>query len=90
MAVQRSRHRFGLLNMPMTRYGKDYFKVAKIVIVAVKSYFHILVLAVMVTVQQSFPVVTNAVTTINDRCPTAILKVEATYQFLRYFLLYET
>ena len=41
-------------------------EVAKIVIVIVKSCF-ILVLAVMVTVQQSFSVVTNAVATVDDR-----------------------
>ena len=76
--------------MPMTKYGEDYFKVAKIVIVAVKSCCPILVLVVMVTVQQSFSVVTDVVATVNDRCPTVILSVEATYQFLRYFLLCET
>ena len=65
MPVQRSHHRFGLLNLPKTEYGEDYFKI--IVIVVVKSCCRILVLAVMVTVQRSFSAVKNTVATVNDR-----------------------
>ena len=48
-------------------------EIAKIVIVVVKSYCGILVLAVMVTVRRSYSAVTNAVATINDRWPAVIL-----------------
>ena len=68
--VQCSRHRFDLLNLPMTKYGEYYFKeVAKIVIVAVvvKSCCCIWVLLAMVTVQRSLLVVINAVAMVNDR-----------------------
>ena len=41
-------------------------EVAKIVIV-VKSCCHILVLAIMITVRQSFSAVTNAVATVDNR-----------------------
>ena len=42
-------------------------EVAKIVIVAVKGFCRIMVLAVMVTVRRSFSAVTNAVATVSDR-----------------------
>ena len=50
-------------------------EVAKIVVVIVKSC-HILVLAVMVTIQRSFLVVTNAVATVSDCWWTVILSAE--------------
>ena len=67
--VKCSRHRFGLLNLPMAKYGEYYFKeVAKIVIVAVvKSCCCIWVLLAMVTVQRSLLAVINAVAMVNDR-----------------------
>ena len=66
---QCSRHSFGLLNLPMTKYGEYCFKeVAKIVIVAVvvKSCCCIWVLLAMVTIQRSLLAVINAVAMVND------------------------
>ena len=61
--------------MPVTKYGKDYFKRSceSCVIVVNKSCCPILVLAVIMTVQRSFSAVTNAVATINDCWPAVIL-----------------
>ena len=68
LAVQRSCHRCGLLKLPrwysMVKIILN--KIAKIVIVAVKSYCRILTLVVMVTVWWSYSVVTKAVAVVND------------------------
>ena len=48
-------------------------EVAKVVIVVFKSCCYIWVLAVMVTVRQSFSAVTNVVVMISDRLPAVIL-----------------
>ena len=61
-------------------------EVAKIVIVIVKSCF-ILVLAVMVTVQRSFSVVTNAVATFDDRWPAVILSADKYLEIHPFSLL---
>ena len=74
MAVEQSRHRFGFLNLHMTKYGKDYFKRSyQIVIIVVKSCCRMLVLAVMVTILESSLVVINAVAMVNDHWPVIIL-----------------
>ena len=88
MPVQRSYHRFGLLNLPITKYGEDYFKRScEVVVVVVESCCCILVLVVMVTVQQNFSAVANAVAMASDCWPSVILSAEYMRQgaFLNIF-----
>ena len=61
-------------------------EVATIVSVAVKTYCRIYVLAVIVTVRQSFSTVTNAIVTVNDRWPAVILSAESRFSTLLILL----
>ena len=64
--------RFGLLNLPITKYGKDCSRGSCKGIKISKSCCYIYVLVVMVTVLRSFSSVKNAVLTVSYHWPAAI------------------